>query len=720
MMDLNIRGLSDLLSEKLPHDQDKLKLSDIESSGIPFLVRKRIAQITQDKFIRSLGELSSEWADLQSSGAVDAWDGYLKQMTEHLEIPAEKAGELIYESVEFTLKLAVQPRKTIIKELFKDSETITKEDVDRQMDQFVSNRHLVFALSRYMDKKKKESLGIDEARKIIKRVDEKLADSYNSLDWMEAVKPVFNVAGALVPSDYIRIFFEEKEMPRVARKYDLLDRDISETDFVEVMSSADLLDMSGFEEEQPALFTQDEAMPDSGEQDEAVEVDPIAEDNAEMDSVDEQHTKSSLSDIFTSGDDVNEQEEGSADNFNEYPDDSTPGNDRQDPYLFELFREDEESVPDTDELDEDLIQEEADEEMVSSAEEDIGIEESFSEMEFKETEPEDVDLEEPVDSEEEAQEPEEEAPALSDFERGKFEGEEESEAEDLSDEEEADSEEVTPRDEELFPDEDESIGDRNEDDYEEEIEDGSLLDQFMDIDDADEETEDEERSSRTASIYDELNLSQVDGDETDNNRVFSEDFEPEFEDDEFEEEEPEDLYPFEPNDRAVEQSDDPADSDELPTEEESGIPEDEQNEEVPMWKSFLEREDPDDEPSFYFDESSEVSKDEETGFYSEEDETDEYPVINIGDSVDGVTGDEIEQLSKWLSADRDRFIRTIFNDSSLAWEQALIDLTIFDDWKSAAKYLEKEIFNKNRIDIYSEVAVDFTDYLHSYFMEYKS
>lgn len=712
-MDLNIRGLSDLLSEKLPHDQDKLKLSDIESSGIPFLVRKRIAQITQDKFIRSLGELSSEWADLQSSGAVDAWDGYLKQMTEHLEIPAEKAGELIYEAVEFTLKLAVQPRKTIIKELFKDSETITKEDVDRQMDQFVSNRHLVFALSRYMDKKKKESLGIDEARKIIKRVDEKLADSYNSLDWMEAVKPVFNVAGALVPSDYIRIFFEEKEMPRVARKYDLLDRDISETDFVEVMSSADLLDMSGFEEEQPALFTQDEAMPDSGEQDEAVEVDPIAEDNAEMDSVDEQHTKSSLSDIFTSGDDVNEQEEGSADNFNEYPDDSTPGNDRQDPYLFELFREDEESVPDTDELDEDLIQEEADEEMVSSAEEDIGIEESFSEMEFKETEPEDVDLEEPVDSEEEA-------PALSDFERGKFEGEEESEAEDLSDEEEADSEEVTPRDEELFPDEDESIGDRNEDDYEEEIEDGSLLDQFMDIDDADEETEDEERSSRTASIYDELNLSQVDGDETDNNRVFSEDFEPEFEDDEFEEEEPEDLYPFEPNDRAVEQSDDPADSDELPTEEESGIPEDEQNEEVPMWKSFLEREDPDDEPSFYFDESSEVSKDEETGFYSEEDETDEYPVINIGDSVDGLTGDEIEQLSKWLSADRDRFIRTIFNDSSLAWEQALIDLTIFDDWKSAAKYLEKEIFNKNRIDIYSEVAVDFTDYLHSYFMEYKS
>ena len=139
-----------------------------------------------------------------------------------------------------------------------------------------------------------------------------------------------------------------------------------------------------------------------------------------------------------------------------------------------------------------------------------------------------------------------------------------------------------------------------------------------------------------------------------------------------------------------------------------------------MWKSFLEREDPDDEPSFYFDESSEVSKDEEAGLYSEEEETDEYPVINIGESVDGENGDEIEQLSKWLSADRDRFIRSIFNDSSLAWEQALIDLTVFDDWKSAAKYLEKEIFNKNRIDIYSEVAVDFTDYLHSYFMEYKS
>jgi len=45
---------------------------------------------------------------------------------------------------------------------------------------------------------------------------------------------------------------------------------------------------------------------------------------------------------------------------------------------------------------------------------------------------------------------------------------------------------------------------------------------------------------------------------------------------------------------------------------------------------------------------------------------------------------------------------------------------VFDDWKSASQYLEKEIFNKNRIDIYSEIAVDFTDYLHSYFMEYKT
>ena len=180
-----------------------------------------------------------------------------------------------------------------------------------------------------------------------------------------------------------------------------------------------------------------------------------------------------------------------------------------------------------------------------------------------------------------------------------------------------------------------------------------------------------------------------------------------------------DDIPFEPNDRLNELQGDQTDSNDSLFGEEPDNTEQEKSEDVPMWKSFLERENPDDEPSFYFDEGSDDSSDEGSTFYSDDEEINETPTINIsGDALK--VDDEIEHLTKWLASDRERFIHEIFDDSNLAWEQALIDLTVFDDWKSASRYLEKEIFNKNRIDIYSEIAVDFTDYLHSYFMEYKS
>lgn len=692
MMDFNIRELADSFSKLLPHDNEKLKLSDIDSSGIPFLVRKRITQIVREKFSQSVRSPESEWADLHSSRANAIWNSYLQQMTDLLEIPSDKINDVLHDAVEFSLKLAVQPRKTIVKTLFENKNTVSKDDVDLLMDRFVVNHHLAFALSRYMEKKEKDTLGIDEARQVLKKVDQKLMESYNSLDWMDAVKPIFNVAGPHVPSGYIRVFFEEKEMPRVARKYDLMDTEISETDFVEVMSSADLLDLSGFEEEQPALFTKED---DSVSDNEWVETDETEKQNKDF----EEPANSSMSDISANRD---IEEDGiELDDETEW---ATLEQEQQEPYLLELFREDDESDSGEPE----------DEAEVEETPEVDWVEKFEDDSEF---------IDDDVDDDESEEISEDDVPDLSDFEKGKLEDEED----DFPKEENSLPETEMPREEELIEDEDEPIDDwKNE----EEIEEGSLLDQFADIDD---ETNDvpepgasqqDEKSDQPSSIYDELNLSPVEVEDIEDEAIAEEedlDMDGDLEDDPDKTATDDDI-PFEPNDRLEEAPDDQEDHDELLTEEDSDS-EEEDSEDVPMWKSFLERDNPDDEPSFYFDEGSDEDSEEDTdeviSFYSDEEEINETPIINISDDANKID-DEIEHLSNWLAPDRERFLHSIFNDSKLAWEQALIDLTVFDDWKSASKYLENEIFNKNRIDIYSEVAVDFTDYLHSYFMEYKS
>lgn len=738
MMDLNIRELSDSFLKLLPRNKEKLTLSDIESSGIPFLVRKRITQVVFEHFKQSVSQPGSVWADMKSTKAKALWDNYLQQMADVLEIPSEEAENIIKEATEDVLKLAVQPRKTIVNALFEDSDTVTREKISGMLDRFVSNRHLLLALDRYMERKRKESLEADEARRIINKVDEKLCESYNSLDWMEAVKPIFNVAGPAVASDLMRIFFEEKELRRVARKFDMMEADLTETDFVEVMSSADLLDLSGFEEEQPALFADEESPSDEIETAES----PEPEDS----SVEGEKAESTLSDNFANrdADEEFEKTEDEADAEEPEPEFFSDENEQEEeqfePNLLQLFNEDEEDETESEDEEKHLA-EEAEDETDDEPEKEF---DPVTDEESLKTE-----NEQPDESIEEAADASEKETGTADRESPEEEetdtlGEVSAEREQNEDFEHQEM----PREEELINDHDE---DETEEDWEEDkvVEEGSLLDSFREVDhepwfaDPADEDPDEEKNSEPTTIYDELNLSPFEDeeDEEDDEEMVS--FDEKVMEDNEDNEEPEDEsagndLPFEPNDRIGEEFDE-EDSDDFetytPAAAESGDdfdvarPEDEDEDEdenededeagVPMWRSFLERDNPDDEPSFYFDEGSDESTGGLNDFNGDEDEINETPVISISDEAAKID-DEIEHLSKWLAADYDRFLHEIFNDSKLAWEQALIDLTVFDDWKSASRYLQNEIFNKNQIDIYSEIAVDFTDYLHSYFMEYKS
>ncbi|MEX0894630.1 MAG: hypothetical protein WDZ36_02635, partial [Balneolaceae bacterium] len=79
--------------------------------------------------------------------------------------------------------------------------------------------------------------------------------------------------------------------------------------------------------------------------------------------------------------------------------------------------------------------------------------------------------------------------------------------------------------------------------------------------------------------------------------------------------------------------------------------------------------------------------------------------------------EKIRSLAEWMSGDEERFIEEIFTGSSEAYEETLAVLATFDDWKSATRYIEKEVFERNHIDMYEEAPVDFTDRLHAFFNE---
>jgi len=141
-------------------------------------------------------------------------------------------------------------------------------------------------------------------------------------------------------------------------------------------------------------------------------------------------------------------------------------------------------------------------------------------------------------------------------------------------------------------------------------------------------------------------------------------------------------------------------------------------EDVPIWRAFLERED-----------LSRVVEDEDSAdSRAKSVEAEKLQLADkLADSFFGSYDDDdeenseatAEELMKWISDERERFVDGIFSGSEKAYEESLEDIALLDDWKSASRFIKDEVFNRNHIDIFDEVAVDFTDRLHTFFKERK-
>ncbi len=149
-----------------------------------------------------------------------------------------------------------------------------------------------------------------------------------------------------------------------------------------------------------------------------------------------------------------------------------------------------------------------------------------------------------------------------------------------------------------------------------------------------------------------------------------------------------------------------------------------EGEEKPMWAQFLSPEQMavvmgssngeddtinDEEPTEI--EGAEELEDDESEILVE----DEDLIIDENDSVEA----SVFGLKIHLSDKSKVFIDGIFDGAVWEYGEALEHLEQLDEWDDAVKYIQEEIFTRNNTDMFSEVAVEFTDRLQSYFRDHK-
>lgn len=754
-----VENLTQTLLNQLPKGKKSYSLSDLAALNLPAFLYKQITGKLFQEFSESLPYPQSEWADLTGETSEMNWIEFKDSAKKRLLLPASKSESVISSSVSDCLGLILRPYKTIPALLSKDSEVLRRENLAERSALVTINSYLAWALLRYMEKRDLDEISKEDAEALLKKIDVRLSSGYHPLNWLSVVKPLYELYGDQVEATLLQRFFEERTYYNYAKEFESSDKKISERTFIEILSSPGLIYVEGYGESQQSLFDQfsdnqvveekqEETVPaftttSESSEDVAGDEDEDQTESSDFNSLflqkEEELDESEPDEEMYAGIEESDDEDFSrlefseeVENETEFPDqneeedliESEP-DDVEDPALKESDDEDFSLGVFSEENDEkpnpsDWIQEEGlyepesdleshDPELKKSDE----TEEHFSFTESAGFSPDDQeDL-----PDEEASEEWVLADTYSLDDEESLNENPKTEKDDSTDDdslvdisgEEKEHEERPPWEDQESSEFTSTEDEDAENDEKDPTEDGSILSRFV-FDESSSDNEDQfsfESADEVQSIYDEMRLS---SDENDSNMrdLFSADID---------EQEP-----------VSDELDEPVSEPETEVSEEELAQVDyseedsvsDQSDDLPMWQSFLERDDPERDPPFLLD----IDEKKEIQEEDEEAETDEYgyitePIFDLTQPTPE-PGELIEDVADWMADASDEFTREIFGGSETAYEEALAKIMEFNEWKQAARYIEREIFTRNRIDIYDEIAVDFTDRLHTFFIENRS
>lgn len=151
-------------------------------------------------------------------------------------------------------------------------------------------------------------------------------------------------------------------------------------------------------------------------------------------------------------------------------------------------------------------------------------------------------------------------------------------------------------------------------------------------------------------------------------------------------------------------------------------------EEKPMWAQFLSEDQMDVMMGSKRESHSDNEEDEEKADTPEESGEIEVPddelyvadelyeeEVSIFEATSEPQQAEQESIEDILNDRKDEFVEIIFSNSSAKYNKALKKIENFDNWNDTSKFIQKEIFAKNNVDLFSGATVDFTDRLQRYF-----
>ncbi|WP_440999683.1 hypothetical protein [Fodinibius sp. SL11] len=249
-----IQQITQKLIDRLPENDQYYRIDELRSWEFPPFIVRRISVELKRNLSDSMIIPKTDWANTGTDAVIDAWQQFIDAIEDEARLPASYAQAVIETAVSDVIEMLVQPRKNVPEVVFGAKDELSVEQLQQRLEAVVVYRHFAVLLSRYVQKKDLDTLSKKQCTTIIAKGDQKLTSGYSPLNWAQLLEPLFQLQNDGIDTNLLRLFFEDKKMPRIARKFDLMNTVVSRAEFIETLSSPDLLDFDGYEDDQSSLF----------------------------------------------------------------------------------------------------------------------------------------------------------------------------------------------------------------------------------------------------------------------------------------------------------------------------------------------------------------------------------------------------------------------------------------------------------------------------------
>lgn len=236
-MQKTIDQITDNLAGLVTSDKPFYTPKELLKAKIPSFVVERIRMTLEDKVRDEIIQVSSDWFDYSSRLVTDAWIDFEQSALAASHIPKDHLYAILSSVVSDIIHVFIEPRKNMANYIFRDDEALSFQEIEHRCGRLTVYKHFGTAIPLYMKKRELATLEKERCKLLIQKIDAKLVAAYKPEDWAKKLEQLFVLFGGEIEPKLLTIFFEDKGLPSLARKFSSKRKFVTKSDFIYIISA---------------------------------------------------------------------------------------------------------------------------------------------------------------------------------------------------------------------------------------------------------------------------------------------------------------------------------------------------------------------------------------------------------------------------------------------------------------------------------------------------